>query len=319
MNPNFTATFTVYQSPEAVFNAVNNVRGWWSEEIEGDTDRLGAAFNYHYKDVHRCVMQITEFVPNQKVVWHVLENHFDFIQDQSEWVGTDVVFAIVPQGGKTELHFTHVGLVPAYECYEICANAWGTYITLSLRDLITTGKGQPNPIEEVVEQAEQKRVQNYTASFVVEQSPEVVFDAINNVRGWWSEDIEGKTDKLGTEFVFFVENMHRTAQKITEFVPNQKVVWHVTESWINHAQDKNEWKDTDIIFDIRRFGGNTELRFTHVGLMPAIECYDRCSDAWSFYIKSSLKSLITNGKGQPSHNENREAAKNLITLDTARG
>jgi Activator of Hsp90 ATPase homolog 1-like protein len=152
---NYTTSFTVDQSPEEVFAAISNVRGWWSQAIEGSTDKLGAEFKYHYQDVHRCTFKITEFVPGKKVVWHVLDNYFNFIKDKSEWKGTDVVFEIAKKGDKTEVHFTHVGLVPAYECYGICSDAWGSYITGSLRDLITTGKGQPNPIEEVVTRARQ--------------------------------------------------------------------------------------------------------------------------------------------------------------------
>ncbi len=75
---NFTATLTVGQTPEEAFAAINNVRGWWSGEIEGGTDKL------------------------------------------------------------------HLGLVPQYECYGSCSNAWGTLINGNLRKLITTGKGQPD-------------------------------------------------------------------------------------------------------------------------------------------------------------------------------
>ena len=144
----YSTVFTVDQSPQQVFEAINDVRGWWSEATQGDTDKLGAVFYYHYKDVHRCTIQITEFVPGKKVVWRVLHNVFSFIKDQTEWNGTDVVFDVAKKDGKTELRFTHVGLLPAHECYEICSNAWGQFISRSLRDLIATGKGQPNPPDE---------------------------------------------------------------------------------------------------------------------------------------------------------------------------
>lgn len=148
--------------------------------------------------------------------------------------------------------------------------------------------------------------QNFTTTFSVNQSPEEVFDAINNVRGWWSEEIEGSTDKLDTEFKFQHKDVHRTTQKITEFVPGKKVVWHVVESHIGFVKDKNEWKGTDIVFEISRNDDKTELRFTHVGLVPTIECYGGCSGAWGFYINDSLRSLITTGKGKPIQKEKGE-------------
>jgi Activator of Hsp90 ATPase homolog 1-like protein len=143
-NQNYTTTFSVNETPKEVFVAINNVRGWWSEEIEGRTDKLGTEFDYHYEDVHRCKLKITEFEPGKKIVWHVLDNYFDFTKDKSEWKNTDIVFEIAKKGNKTEVHFTHVGLVPAYECYSVCSDAWGSYIKSSLRNLITKGKGQPN-------------------------------------------------------------------------------------------------------------------------------------------------------------------------------
>jgi hypothetical protein len=144
---NYAATFSVDQSPEEVFDAINNVRGWWSGEIDGNTDKLGAEFTYRYEDVHRSTQKITELVPGKKVVWHVLDAKINFVKDKAEWNGTDVVFEITKKGGKTELRFTHIGLVPAIECYGKCSGAWGFYINDSLRNLITTGKGDPNQKE----------------------------------------------------------------------------------------------------------------------------------------------------------------------------
>lgn len=143
----FTTTLWVDEKPKEVFNAVCNVRGWWSEEIEGNTERLDEEFNYHYKDVHIAKMKLIEVLPDKKVVWLVLDNYFNFITDQREWKGTKIIFEISEKDNQTQLQFTHQGLVPEYECYDICFEAWTNYIQNSLRSLITTGKGQPNPKE----------------------------------------------------------------------------------------------------------------------------------------------------------------------------
>jgi hypothetical protein len=142
--PDFTTTILVDQTPKQVFDAINNVRGWWSEEIEGSTNKLNDEFKYHYEDVHRCKMKITELVPGKKVIWLVLDNYFKFTKDKSEWTGTKIIFEIAEKDDKTQMRFTHQGLVPEYECYDICRNSWTNYIQNSLRNLISTGKGQPN-------------------------------------------------------------------------------------------------------------------------------------------------------------------------------
>ena len=145
--PGFTTSFTVEETPKEVFVAINNVRGWWSESVEGNTAQLNEEFLYYYKDVHISKMKIIEFIPNQKVVWLVLDNHFNFTKDQTEWKGNKIVFEIFEKGNKTELKFTQEGLVPTYECYNVCHDAWTSYIQGSLKDLITTGKGKPNAKE----------------------------------------------------------------------------------------------------------------------------------------------------------------------------
>jgi len=140
----YSTTILVDQTAAEVFNAVNNVRGWWSEEVEGGTEKLNDVFLYHYKDVHIARMKLVEVIPNKKVVWQVLDNHFSFTKDKSEWVNTKIIFDITEKDGKTQLRFTHEGLVPEYECYQVCFDAWTSYIQGSLKNLITTGKGKPN-------------------------------------------------------------------------------------------------------------------------------------------------------------------------------
>ncbi|MFZ2021575.1 MAG: SRPBCC domain-containing protein [Terracidiphilus sp.] len=148
-NQSYSASITLDQSPKEAFDAIRNVRGWWSEEIVGSAAKAGDEFKYHYRDAHSCTMKLVELVPNKKVAWLVIDNYFNFTEDKTEWKGTRVIFDIANKGEKTEIHFTHEGLVPAYECYNICSDAWGSYIRGSLKSLIATGKGSPNPKEKV--------------------------------------------------------------------------------------------------------------------------------------------------------------------------
>ena len=145
---NFTTAFTVDQTPAQAFAAVTDVRGWWSGEIDGRTDRVGAEFTYHYQDIHFSKQRITELVPDERVVWRVLESHLNFTEDPDEWVGTEIIIEVSRRGDQTEVRFRHQGLVPEFECFDQSSNAWSFYINNSLRHLITTGNGQPNPEEQ---------------------------------------------------------------------------------------------------------------------------------------------------------------------------
>jgi len=147
-NQDFTTTILVDQTPQEAFDAINNVRGWWSENITGGTEKINDEFTYKAKELHRCTMKLIEVVPDKKIVWLVLDNYFSFVNDQSEWKNTKIIFEISKQGDKTQIRFTHQGLVPGHECFDICQNAWTGYINNSLRDLIAIGKGQPNRKEE---------------------------------------------------------------------------------------------------------------------------------------------------------------------------
>jgi hypothetical protein len=149
------------------------------------------------------------------------------------------------------------------------------------------------------------KTNSFTTTIVVDQTPQEAFDAINDVRGWWSGEIEGRTDALGAEWTYSYKTLHRTTQRITELVAGKKIVWHVTDSQINFVKDKSEWDGTDIVFEIAKKGDKTEVRFTHAGLVPTIECYDGCSGAWGFYVNESLRDFIANGKGQPNPDERR--------------
>lgn len=135
----FTIGFTVDQTPAEVFAAITDVRAWWDGAIDGSTSSLGDSFTYRYEDMHRSTQQITELLPDRRIVWHVTDAELSFVRDKTEWTGTDIIFDITPKGDKTELRFTHRGLVPAVECFDDCSSAWGFYIGACLRSFIATG------------------------------------------------------------------------------------------------------------------------------------------------------------------------------------
>ncbi len=110
--------------------------------------------------------------------------------------------------------------------------------------------------------------QNYSTKFIVDETPEEAFAAINNVRDWWSGNIEGSTSKLGDEWTYRYKDIHYSKQKITEFIPGKKVVWLVLDSYLNFIEDKTE--------------------------------------------NSSLRNLITKGKGQPNRKEQVATKKKTV-------
>jgi uncharacterized protein YndB with AHSA1/START domain len=139
----FAITYIIDATPQAVFDAIIDARGWWNASMEGSTANVGDRFSYDVPGIHRCKMRVAELVPNERIVWHVEENSLGFVADQTEWVGTDIVFDILSVAGGSELRFTHIGLTSQYECFGVCTEAWGNFVRGSLRQLIITGSGAP--------------------------------------------------------------------------------------------------------------------------------------------------------------------------------
>lgn len=143
LHQDFSITLVVSQSAPEVFCAINNVRQWWSADVVGHSHHLHDEFEVRFGDAHYSRQQLTEVIPDQKVMWRISASRLGFLQDESEWTGTSVSFALLEQAGHTHVRFTHHGLTPAVECFESCSNGWTQYVQHSLLPLITTGQGHP--------------------------------------------------------------------------------------------------------------------------------------------------------------------------------
>lgn len=141
--------------------------------------------------------------------------------------------------------------------------------------------------------------QHYHTLITVDATPREAFESINRVSQWWAENLEGSCQKPGDEFTVCFGDIHVSKQKLVEVIPGKKVVWLVTDSKLNFIKDKQEWNNTKISFELSYQANKTQIRFTHIGLVPEVECYNSCVKGWDYYIKGSLFKLLTEGKGTP--------------------
>jgi hypothetical protein len=159
--------------------------------------------------------------------------------------------------------------------------------------------------------------QSFSTIILTDKSAEEVFNTILDVRGWWSglysEEIEGSSNKLKEEFTFRAgKGAHYSKQKLIELIPNKKIVWLVTDSKLSFLKNESEWIGTKISFEIFKQDNKTKIVFTHLGLLPEIECFDSCSNAWTQYIQEKLLRLITTGKVMSHEKESHLKYDNLI-------
>ena len=138
----------------------------------------------------------------------------------------------------------------------------------------------------------------FNCSISVNISPKEALKMISRVSEWWVKDVEGKTEKLSDEFTVHAGTTWKSF-KITEVIPEKKVVWLITDCNLPWNTDLKEWKGTQICWDILADGNSTKISLTHIGL-SVLDCGNQCMNSWGGYIQQSLFKLITEGKGLPN-------------------
>jgi uncharacterized protein YndB with AHSA1/START domain len=191
-NKNFSITFSVDQKPAEVFNAVKNVRAWWSEDLVGSSENVNDEFTYNHGDIHYSKHKLTEVILNHKIVWLTLDSKLTFVAKQNEWNGTEMIFQISAENGKTKLEITHFGLTPALQCYEGCNKGWTHYLQNSLLPLIEKGIGKPDKISldnRTIAFQQNENTNQIIVTHAYSQSLETLWDAFTKTKTlekWWA-------------------------------------------------------------------------------------------------------------------------------------
>jgi hypothetical protein len=140
--------------------------------------------------------------------------------------------------------------------------------------------------------------QNYQCSIAADITPHEAFEGISQVNEWWAKNFEGHSQKLNDIFtVRFGETW--VTFKISEIIPDKKIIWDVTDCYLPWLKDKTEWNGTAVVFEISPLGDETQVTMTHIGLVPEVECFGVCEAGWNKHIKGSLFKLLTEHIGVP--------------------
>ena len=144
----YTEKVLIKGSSQQVFDAIStHVQDWWgntNHPVMGVGDEFITSFDKTY-----WKFKISEFDSPTKIVWNCIDArhvHRGYEGIEREWIGTSVEWVLEEGQSKKEtlLHFTHNGLVPDLNCYEICTPAWEMFVTKSLKRFVEHGKGMPH-------------------------------------------------------------------------------------------------------------------------------------------------------------------------------
>jgi hypothetical protein len=296
----YTKTIEVAQKPQEVFNAISDVTNWWSKDFEGKSKNINDAFIIHHPHQHYSKQKLIEVIPGKKMVWLVTESKLDWIKNnKAEWTNTKLIFEITTNDDKTELYFTHEGLTPEKECYAMCEKGWEIVVGDWLLQRIITGKqaeGMVKASQIRKQHLEDNENNNYHQNIVANASAAEAMKKISQINRWWKKDFTGSAEKLNDTFTVPFGEPSFVDFVVSELIPDKKIVWKVIDCYLPWFKNKKEWNNTEVIFQLSEESGKTKIDFTHVGLVPEVECYDVCEKGWNGHI-NTLGQLINEGKG----------------------
>src|SRR5450432_3721465 len=110
-----------------------------------------------------------------------------------------------------------------------------------------------------------KKQKDFSYSFTVKASAKEAMKMISKVDLWWAIIFKGKANKLNDKFsVYFGDTF--VDFKISEVIPEKKIIWLVTDCNLHWIKNKKEWKKTEVIWNLSEKIGKTTIDFVHKGI-----------------------------------------------------
>src|ERR1700750_793521 len=139
---------------------------------------------------------------------------------------------------------------------------------------------------------------SFNVQFTTHIPPKKIIEAINDVKGWWATNVKGNTQNLNEVFTVRFGKTFATI-KVIEIIPNEKIVWLVTDCDLPLFENPKDWLNTKIVWELRNESRKTIVKMIHDGLTPEASCYQDCKKGWTFYVTESLQKLVLDGRGLP--------------------
>ena len=135
----------IKSSPAAVYNALTAREGlaaWWTNDTQGES-KIGGALQFRFADTRGVemgsfAMRVLDLQPARRVQWEV-------VGGPDDWIGTRISFDLKQEDDYVIVLFKHQDWKEPVEFMHHCSTKWATFLTMSLKPLLETGTGTPNP------------------------------------------------------------------------------------------------------------------------------------------------------------------------------
>jgi uncharacterized protein YndB with AHSA1/START domain len=211
--------------------------------------------------------QVLELDPPRRMVW-------SWSSGMQGETTTRVTFELRPEGRGTHLVLRHDGDADATR-RESLGGGWKRRLG-ALRHVLGP---------------------DYARRIAFRMPCERVFDAVatlEGLRGWWTPLVQG-TPTAGGDVRFDFEGMEEhIVMHVERAARPSSVEW----TCVVHTS-LEDWAGTRVLFEMAPRGpGGCDLTFRHLGLTPALDCFDDCELGWEHFL-GSLVAYVDHGEGRP--------------------